>query len=177
VTNPFPLSSRANHNSGDQVLDFLLAEMENQVGTLVFILAGYNKQMEMFFEHHPGLPSRVPYSLKFADYTDVELLTILGALVEKQYSGQEKVEDGIRGLYARISIRRLSRGRGREGFGNARVLQNMFSRVAQIQAERLERNANNDGSLMTLYSPKRTSSAPTHPRSFRSALLGRNYRK
>ncbi|KAJ8579294.1 hypothetical protein M405DRAFT_939204 [Rhizopogon salebrosus TDB-379] len=53
--------------------------------------------------------------------------------------GQTKVGDGIRGLYARISIRRLGRCRGREGFGNARALQNMFSRVAQIQAERLEK--------------------------------------
>jgi len=126
--------------SGGQVLDFLLAEMENQVGTLVFILAGYSKQMEKFFEHNPGLLSRVPYTLKFADYTDAELLTMLEALVEKRYSGQMKVEDGIRGLYARIAIRRLGRGRGREGFGNARALQNMFSKVAQRQAERLEKD-------------------------------------
>ena len=125
--------------AGAQVLNFLLAEMENQVGTLVFILAGYSKQMEKFFEHNPGLPSRVPYSLKFADYTDLELLTMLEALVEKRYSGQMKIEDGIRGLYTRIAIRRLGRGRGREGFGNARALQNMFSRVAQRQAERLEK--------------------------------------
>ena len=35
------------HNfGGGQVLDFLLAEMENNVGKIVFILAGYNKQME-----------------------------------------------------------------------------------------------------------------------------------
>ncbi|KAG1726612.1 uncharacterized protein EDB91DRAFT_1239622 [Suillus paluster] len=137
IDEAYQLVSEHQHTGG-QVLDFLLAEMENQVGTLVFILAGYSKQMEKFFEHNPGLPSRVPYSLKFADYTDVELLTMLEALVEKQYSGQMKVEDGIRGLYARIAVRRLGRGRGREGFGNARALQNMFSRVAQRLAERLQ---------------------------------------
>ncbi|KAG0696167.1 P-loop containing nucleoside triphosphate hydrolase protein [Suillus ampliporus] len=126
-------------HAGGQVLDFLLAEMENRVGTLVFILAGYSKQMEKFFEHNPGLPSRVPYTLKFADYTDTELLTMLEALVEKRYSGQMKVEDGITGLYARIAVRRLGRGRGREGFGNARALQNMFARVAQRLAERLQK--------------------------------------
>ena len=50
------------HNyGGKQVLDFLLAEMENNVGKIVFILAGYNKEMEKFFEHNPGIPSRVPY--------------------------------------------------------------------------------------------------------------------
>ncbi|KAG1725637.1 cbbX-like protein [Suillus paluster] len=137
IDEAYQLVSEHQHTGG-QALDFLLAEMENQVGTLVFILAGYSKQMEKFFEHNPGLPSRVPYSLKFADYTDAELLTMLEALVEKRYSGQMKVEDGIRGLYARIAVRRLGRGRGREGFGNARALQNMFSRVAQRLAERLQ---------------------------------------
>ncbi|KAL4068441.1 P-loop containing nucleoside triphosphate hydrolase protein [Scleroderma yunnanense] len=126
-------------NSGRPVLDFLLAEMENRVGTLVFILAGYNKEMEKFFEHNPGIPSRVPYSLQFADYTDAELLTMLEDLVHKRYKGQMGVEDGIRGLYGRIAIKRLGRGRGRPGFGNARALQNMFSKVCERQAERVEK--------------------------------------
>ncbi|KIJ07536.1 hypothetical protein PAXINDRAFT_139878, partial [Paxillus involutus ATCC 200175] len=126
--------------SGKQVLDFLLAEMENQVGTLVFILAGYNKQMEKFFEHNPGLPSRVPYQLQFADYTDKELLTMLEDLVHKRYNGRMQVEDGINGLYARIAIKRLGRGRGRPGFGNARALQNMFAKIRERQAERVEQD-------------------------------------
>ncbi|KAH7929198.1 P-loop containing nucleoside triphosphate hydrolase protein [Leucogyrophana mollusca] len=124
---------------GGQVLDFLLAEMENRVGTLVFILAGYNKQMEKLFEHNPGLPSRVPYRLQFADYKDDELLSMMEDLVQKKYNGAMKVEGGILGLYGRIAVRRLGYGRGREGFGNARALQNMFAKVCERQAERLER--------------------------------------
>ena len=125
--------------SGRQVLDFLLAEMENRVGTLVFIIAGYSKQMEKFFEHNPGIPSRVPYQLTFADYTDQELLSMLEDLIYKRYKGQMKVEDGANGLYARIAVRRLGRGRGRPGFGNARALQNMFAKIRERQAERIER--------------------------------------
>lgn len=125
--------------SGRQVLDFLLAEMENRVGTLVFILAGYSKQMEKFFEHNPGLPSRVPYQLTFADYTDKELLSMLEDLVHKRYKGQMKVEEGLNGLYARIAVKRLGRGRGRPGFGNARALQNMFAKIRERQAERVEK--------------------------------------
>jgi hypothetical protein len=124
---------------GGQVLDFLLAEMENRVGAVVFILAGYSKQMEKFFEHNPGLPSRVPYTLKFADYTDEELLVMLARLIRKKYQGKMKVEDDTNGLYTRIAIRRLGRGRGREGFGNARALQNMFAKIAERQAERISR--------------------------------------
>lgn len=125
--------------SGRQVLDFLLAEMENRVGTLVFILAGYSKQMEKFFEHNPGLPSRVPHQLTFADYTDQELLSMLEDLVYNRYNGRMKVEDGVNGLYARIAVKRLGRGRGRPGFGNARALQNMFAKIRECQAERVEK--------------------------------------
>lgn len=126
------------HNfQGSQVLDFMLAEMENKVGTIVFILAGYNKQMEKFFEHNPGLTSRVPYQLQFADYTDSELMRMLEQLVDKKYGGRMRVEDGINGLYSRIAVKRLGRGRGQDGFGNARALQNMFSKISERQAERL----------------------------------------
>ena len=128
-----------NDKSGEQVLDFLLAEMENRMGALIFILAGYNKQMEKFFEHNPGLPSRVPYRLQFADYTDIELMTMLEDLVLKRYQGRMVIEDGIRGLYCRVAVRRLGRGRGVPGFGNARALQNIFAKVCERQAERVEK--------------------------------------
>lgn len=130
----------ASHNyGGGQVLDFLLAEIENNVGKIIFILAGYNKQMEKFFEHNPGLTSRIPYSLQFGDYSDDELLCILCQHILKKYNGKMDIEDGERGLYMRIAVRRLGRGRDREGFGNARALQNLFSKISERQAERLAR--------------------------------------
>ncbi|GJF00004.1 P-loop containing nucleoside triphosphate hydrolase protein [Phanerochaete sordida] len=134
------------HNfSGGQVLDFLLAEMENNVGKIVFILAGYNKQMEKFFEHNPGLTSRVPYSLQFADYEDPELHLMLDKLIQKRYGGRMKAEGGMYGLYMRVAVRRLGRRRGKDGFGNARELHNMLAVVSERQATRLaeERKAGN----------------------------------
>lgn len=127
------------HNPGGApVLDFLLAEIENQFGKIVFILAGYTKEMEKFFEHNPGFDSRMPHRLQFADYGDKELLAMLRRLLEKKYHGRVKIEGGMGGLYARIAIRRLGRGRGREGYGNARALENMWSRISERQAGRLQ---------------------------------------
>lgn len=127
------------HNfGGRQVLDFLLAEMENNVGKIVFILAGYNKEMEKFFEHNPGLPSRVPYRLQFMDYEDDELLWMLQQQIEKRYQNRMAIEGGIDGLYIRIVVRRLGRGRDRPGFGNARALQTTYSKIAERQADRLQ---------------------------------------
>ena len=134
----------ADHNTeGKKVLDFLLAEMEDQVGTIVFAFAGYEKEMEKFFEHNPGIPSRVPYSLKFKDYNDAELLDMLAKHVWKTWSGRMKVDDGILGLYGRICIKRLGRGRGTKGFGNARSVSNLFSRIKERQAVRLAEGREN----------------------------------
>lgn len=128
------------HNpGGTAVLDFLLAEIENQVGKILFILAGYDKEMEKFFEHNPGFESRMPHRLHSADYTDAELLLMLRRLLEKKYKGLVKIEGGMNGLYARIVVRRLGRGRGQEGYGNARALENVWAKISERQADRLQK--------------------------------------
>ena len=132
----YQLASKANFG-GTQVLDFILAEVENQTGKIVFIIAGYNKQMEAFFAHNPGIPSRFPFELQFADYDDKELVQIMRYKIEKRYANRMQVEEGITGLYARIVARRIGRGRGREGFGNARTVENVYAQIAERQSNRL----------------------------------------
>ncbi|KAJ9156715.1 Stage V sporulation protein K [Pleurostoma richardsiae] len=129
-----------NNPGGGAVLDYLLAEVENLTGKIVFVLAGYNKQMESFFAHNPGLPSRFPLQMKFADYTDDELLRIFELNVNKKYRAKMKCEDGLRGLYCRIVSRRIGRGRGREGFGNARAVENTLAIISRRQSDRLRKD-------------------------------------
>ncbi|GKZ94891.1 hypothetical protein AnigIFM59636_008622 [Aspergillus niger] len=128
-----------NNAGGSSVLDFLLAEVENLTGKVIFILAGYNKNMESFFAHNPGIPSRFPIELQFQDYSDEELRTILHHHMNKKYKGRMRVDDGPDGLYMRIVARRVGRGRGPEGFGNARTVHNVFARITERQARRLQR--------------------------------------
>lgn len=118
------------HNYGGKIiLDFLLAEIENLVGKVVFVFAGYRKQMEKFFEHNPGFSSCIPYTLNFDNYKDSELLSMLQYQMGNFYNTPVDVEDGVDGLYMRIAVRRLGRSRGRDGFGNARALENLFTRI------------------------------------------------
>ena len=126
-------------SGGRLVLDLMLAEMENHTGKLLFILAGYNKEMEKFFEHNPGLKTRVPQQFQFEDYSDEQLMDIMERRLVEKYRGRLVVEDGMRGLYSRVAIRRVGRGRGRPGFGNARALQNMLDCVTDRQAKRVAR--------------------------------------
>ncbi|TVY80877.1 NFX1-type zinc finger-containing protein [Lachnellula suecica] len=128
-----------NNAGGGAVLDYLLPEVENLTGKVVFILAGYDKEMESLFSYNPGLPSRFPTDLKFADYTDDELLRILEVKINSRYDEAMKVQGGLRGLYCRVITRRIGRGRGRRGFGNARAVENTLALIIKRQAVRLRK--------------------------------------
>ncbi|KAF2030476.1 P-loop containing nucleoside triphosphate hydrolase protein [Setomelanomma holmii] len=128
-----------NSFGGKAVLDYLLAEIENLTGKVAFVLAGYHKQMEAFFAHNPGIPSRIPIRMEFQDYSDKELHHILCHYVGAKYKGRMVLEQGKNGLYARIVARRIGRGRGRDGFGNARDVQNKISQIMERQARRLRK--------------------------------------
>ncbi len=128
-----------NSPGGGAILDYLLAEVENLRGKVVFVVAGYNKEMESLFSHNPGLPRRFPVEITFADYTDAELLAIFQLKLNKKYNNAMKCEDGLAGLYCRIVSRRIGRGRGKRGFGNAGEVENVLDRISRRQAARLRR--------------------------------------
>ncbi|OTB00334.1 hypothetical protein M426DRAFT_66057 [Hypoxylon sp. CI-4A] len=138
--------------TGRSALDIILTMMEANIGKLAVVFLGYKEEMESFFEHNPGLSSRIPYTVDFDDFTDYELWKIWCKTIADQYNGKMEVEGGMGGLYVRCIIRRLSAGRGRKGFGNARAVQNLLNIVTQRQARRLvsERRAGENPNLHRL---------------------------
>jgi SpoVK/Ycf46/Vps4 family AAA+-type ATPase len=142
VDEAYQLTSN-NSFGGGAVLDFLLAEIEERIGSIVFIFAGYTREMETFFEHNPGLDSRLPHRMVFADYSNDELLSMLDSYVNQKYATRATLEGGARGIYAKILVDRLAASRGRPGFGNARSLHNAWSRVSERQAQRLVKERKN----------------------------------
>ncbi|KAI0546688.1 P-loop containing nucleoside triphosphate hydrolase protein [Xylaria curta] len=123
---------------GRVVLDIILTELENNIGKLTGIFVGYKKELEPFFEHNPGLSTRIPYTINFSDFLDAELWDILNNLITTQYQGKMQVEGGMDGLYIRIAIRRLAQGRGSRAFGNARAVENLLATITNRQARRLK---------------------------------------
>jgi len=124
-------------SGGMHVLDSILAKVGNLTGKIVFILAGYQRPMEKFFAHNPGLPGRFPHELKFEDFDDTDLMHLLEGWIEKTYNKQMKVDDGLGGLYCRIVAGRIGCGRGRDGFANARAVENAMAKISERQSERL----------------------------------------
>eukprot|EP00873_Tetraselmis_striata_P010686 jgi/Tetstr1/430950/TSEL_020706.t1 len=87
----------ASDPAGRKVLDYILplAEgLEGKYGRLVWLFAGYAKDMERLFEHNPGLPSRFPVRLRFEDYSDPELLRIFHGLMEMRATAAPAAQRG-----------------------------------------------------------------------------------
>ena len=135
----YQLNPKTNYK-GVPVLNLLLTEMEDKIGKLVVVFAGYEKDMDKLLEFNPGLPSRFPIRITFADYEDDELLDIAGGYLKaksEMASQPFSVEEGPSGKYMRVLARRMGRGRGTLGFGNARLVQVQIDAMFRRQAQRL----------------------------------------
>ena len=69
---------------GDEAINTIVQEMENRRGDTVVVFAGYPDRMKEFFSRNPGLRSRVPFILDFADYSAEELRSIAVLEAEKR---------------------------------------------------------------------------------------------
>ena len=61
---------------GDEAINMIVQEMENNRKDTIVIFAGYPDEMDEFFLRNPGLRSRVPFRVRFDDYTVDELTDI-----------------------------------------------------------------------------------------------------
>ena len=61
---------------GDEAINTIVQEMENNREDTVVIFAGYPDKMEEFFDRNPGLRSRVPFKISFQDYSAEEMVEI-----------------------------------------------------------------------------------------------------
>ncbi|EHK47300.1 hypothetical protein TRIATDRAFT_171722, partial [Trichoderma atroviride IMI 206040] len=139
IDEAYQLMADHTDRGGKQALDIILTALENNIGGVAAVFVGYKDEMIPFFEHNPGLESRIPYTINFADFDDGELWNIFTDKLRKQYKGRMRVEGSLDGLYVRIAIRRLAQCRGSRGFGNARTVENLLARIRQRQAQRLTR--------------------------------------
>lgn len=61
---------------GDEAINTIVQEMENNRENTIVIFAGYPDKMERFFSRNPGLRSRVPFRIRFEDYSTDEMAQI-----------------------------------------------------------------------------------------------------
>ena len=73
-----------NHSFGDEAITTIVQEMENNRDDIIVIFAGYPEKMEDFFKTNPGLRSRVPFKINFADYSIEDMLKIVKYEADKR---------------------------------------------------------------------------------------------
>jgi probable Rubsico expression protein CbbX len=115
---------------GQEAIEILLTEMENERGDLVVIFAGYPDRMATFFSANPGLSSRVPHHIAFEDYNHGELMQIADLMVESEGF---RFAESAREAFSEYLTRRMEQPR----FSNARSVRNAIERCRLRQARRL----------------------------------------
>jgi len=129
---------------GHEAIDMIVKLMEDHRDDVVLIVAGYPDEMAEFLDANPGLRSRFPKTIFFDDYTNDELLRIFDGMAAKShYSPTDEAK-------ARVHDYVAARPRDR-GFGNARLVRNLFEASVAAQASRVvELGEVSDQVLVTL---------------------------
>ncbi|MGY0489089.1 right-handed parallel beta-helix repeat-containing protein [Streptomyces sp. WG-D5] len=115
---------------GQEAVDTLLKLMEDHRDEVVVIVAGYTDEMERFLGSNPGLSSRFPRRIAFADYSSEELVTIVRA----QASAMGYECGPGTGPLLKEYFDALPRDRS---FGNARLARQVVDSMVTRQAGRL----------------------------------------
>lgn len=117
---------------GQEAIDTLLKMMEDYRNNLVVIVAGYPKLMQKFIDSNPGLASRFNRYIIFEDYSLDELMDIFNYIC----ANSSYTLDDAGQQHLREYIGQLLKTRD-DGFGNARVMRNLFEKSITFHANRL----------------------------------------
>ena len=115
---------------GDEAINTIVQEMENNRKDTMVIFAGYPDKMEKFLEKNPGLRSRIAFHIPFEDYSSTELCEIATLIAnEKGFHLTGDAIDKLKNIFE--DARRSS------DFGNGRYARNIIEKAKMIQANRL----------------------------------------
>ena len=115
---------------GHEAIDMMVKLMEDHREDVVLIVAGYPDEMADFLDANPGLRSRFPKTIYFDDYSDDELLRIFDGMCKK--SSYKPTEEARQKLRAGVAAQHRT-----HGFGNARLVRNLFEAAVARQASRV----------------------------------------
>ncbi len=115
---------------GHEAIDMIVKFMEDHRDDVVVIVAGYPDEMAVFLDANPGLRSRFPKTIFFPDYTDAELALIFDGMCQKSH--YVPTEEARAAVVAYLGAQDRDRG-----FGNARLVRNLFEAVVARQASRV----------------------------------------
>ncbi len=119
-------SAPGNHGSFKQdALNTLLTEMENHRQDMLVIMAGYEDEIDDLMQQNPGLKERIPYTIRFENYSKEALANIFLSMVSKEFLYEEEFVDAVKNYFDAIPNNIYYN----ESFSNARYVRNLYERT------------------------------------------------
>ncbi|MTI67779.1 MAG: AAA family ATPase [Firmicutes bacterium] len=135
IDEAYSLARGGDKDFGKEAIDALVKSMEDNKNNLILILAGYDREMELFLRTNPGLKSRFPIHVDFNDYTVAELVKIAKIMAQNR---EYKLTSGAIKKLEEI----LNNKSDTFNSGNARLVRNIIERSIRKQAVRLKKSNN-----------------------------------
>ncbi len=124
-------------SNGQEVIATIVKAMEDHRDEIIFIFAGYSKEMETFVDSNPGIESRVKTYMFFEDYNEYELKQIFISMAnQKNLCVDLCLLDKV-GEY-------LVTASKRKNFGNARTARNLLDKIIDEHAYNMSTGALSD---------------------------------
>ncbi|MFL1896856.1 AAA family ATPase [Aquimarina sp. 2-A2] len=132
IDEAYALTSGGLNDYGSEAIEILLKRMEDQRDNLVVVVAGYPDEMEEFIQSNPGLQSRFNRYFGFDHFSAEALLKIFKLIAAKgDFVLTKDAEEKLNAIIERLHEKRF------KGFGNARVMRNLFEKIIERQANRI----------------------------------------
>ncbi len=132
IDEAYSLARGGDKDFGKEAIDCLVRGMENHKSDFILILAGYPEEMDDFLLMNPGLPSRFPIQIEFADYSVEQLIRIADLMAkDREYAWHSST---ITKLKVHLTEEKDCLLRT---FSNARHVRNVLEKSIRHQAVRL----------------------------------------
>lgn len=133
IDEAYSLSNKGNaHDYGQEAIEVLLKEMEDNRDKLIVIVAGYDDLMKDFLSSNPGLESRFNTFIHFEDYDANELVKIINAIsLKNDYVINEDCKKYLQEKFEQVCVKKD------KDFANARYARNLFENAIKNQASRV----------------------------------------
>ncbi|MEN6325219.1 MAG: AAA family ATPase [Syntrophomonas sp.] len=132
IDEAYSLAQGGERDFGKEAISAIVKTMEDSRDNLVVILAGYSSETERFLKSNPGLRSRFPIHIEFADYDSEQLFQIAMQIYsERDYELSSRCRWKLKN-----HLREFVKSRHPHS-GNARYVRNLAEKSIRLQALRI----------------------------------------